>query len=203
MSVALARQAPYPVRTAQRRCGKCGKLVARSAYACRRCGKSQRVRPRVIWLSLAGAWLGGMFAVASAGSIGTPGRSIETAVPSVMVQPAALARALPAISAGHLREISAVDLWRAYSRDAAGADQIYRDHPVVVSGTVHSVERDFEGRMIVRLTTGDAFETVNATMDSRDNLGLAGLAKGRAISLQCEGRGRSMGAPLLGACSVR
>ena len=55
MSVALARQAPYQVRAAQRRCGKCGKLVSRAAYACRRCGKSQRVRPRIILLGLAGA----------------------------------------------------------------------------------------------------------------------------------------------------
>ena len=51
--------------------------------------------------------------------------------------------------------------------------------------------------------TGDAFETVNATMASRDNPTVAGTAKGRAISLLCQGRGMLMGAPLLGGCSVK
>jgi hypothetical protein len=208
MSVALARQAPYPVRTAQRRCGKCGKLVSRSAYACRRCGKSQRVRPRVIWLGLAGCLMVGMFAVASAGALRTPARPIEAAAMStattagVAIAPARTPAA--AALAGQAAEISATDLWMAYSRDPVGTDRSFRDHPVLVTGTIRSIERDFGGRLLVRLNTGDAFETVNATMASRDNPTVAGTtAKGRPISLLCQGRGMLMGAPLLGACSVK
>src|ERR1022692_4677661 len=86
MSVALARQAPYPVRVQQRRCSKCGKLVSRSAYACRRCGKSQRVRPRTILLCLAGGLMVGMFAVASASALFPQARSAEAA-PAVKAAP--------------------------------------------------------------------------------------------------------------------
>jgi hypothetical protein len=206
MSVALARQAPYPVRTAQRRCGKCGKLVSRAAYACRRCGKSQRVKPRVILLGLAGCLLVGMFAVASAGSLMGQTRPTEGSSP-VSVYPLAPASSPPAAARArastHAPEIGAAELWMAYSRDAAGTDLSFRDHQLVVNGTVRSIERDFQGRLVARLSTGDAFETVNATMAIRDDAALIGVGKGRAISLLCVGRGVSMGAPLLGGCSVR
>jgi hypothetical protein len=202
MSVALARHAPYPVRTAQRRCGKCGKLVARSAYACRRCGKSQRVRPRVIWLGLAGCLMVGMFAVASAGALRPPARSIETATATTTTT-TGVAVALARAPGGGVAEISAIDLWMAYSRDPVGTDRSFRDRPVLVTGSIRSIERDFGGRLLVRLNTGDAFETVNATMANRDNPTVAGTAKGRAISLLCQGRGMLMGAPLLGGCSVK
>jgi len=195
-SIALTRQAPYPVRVQQRRCGKCGKLVSRAAYACRRCGKSQRVRPRMILLGLAAGLMVGMFAVASASAILPQAHPLEGAAPapSVARGVAASSRAL---------EIGATDLWIAYSRDAAGADRTYRDRSLTVTGIVRSVDRNYEGDMVVRLGTGDAFDTVNATFATRNDPGLSGLAKGRAVSLLCVGRGAMMGAPLLSGCFLR
>ena len=72
-----------------------------------------------------------------------------------------------------------------------------------MTGTVRSVDRNYEGDMVVRLGTGDAFETVNATLATRNNPVLGTLAKGRPVSLLCVGRGTLMGAPLLGSCFVR
>jgi ribosomal protein L40E len=195
-SMALTRQAPYPVRVQQRRCGKCGKLVSRAAYACRRCGKSQRVRPRVVLLCLAGGLMVGMFAVASASALLPQAHPAEAAAPAL---PAARVVAAPA----RATEIGATDLWIAYSRDAAGADRAYRDRSLTVTGIVRSVDRNYEGDMVVRLGTGDAFDTVNATLATRNDPALSGLAKGRAVSLLCVGRGAMMGAPLLGSCFLR
>jgi hypothetical protein len=195
-SVALSRQAPYPVRVQQRRCGKCGKLVSRAAYACRRCGKSQRIRPRTLLLCLAGGLMVGMFAVASAGAL------LPQAHPSEAAAAPAPSGAR-ALAASRALEISATDLWIAYSRDAADADRAYRDRSLMVTGIVRSVDRNYEGEMVVRLGTGDAFDTVNATLATRNDAALAGLAKGRVASLLCVGRGALMGAPLLGACFLR
>jgi hypothetical protein len=156
----------------------------------------------MIWLGLAVCAMAGMFAVASASAIRTPARPMETAFIPTPAGVAALART-PAALTGPAREISATDLWMAYSRDAAGTDRSFRDRPVLVSGTIRSVERDFGGRLLVRFNTGDAFETVNATMASSDNPTVIGAAKGRSLSLLCEGRGMLMGAPLLGGCSVK
>jgi hypothetical protein len=203
MSVALARQAPYQVRAAQRRCGKCGKLVSRSAYACRRCGKSQRVRPRIILLGLAALLMVGMFAVASAGALLGPTRPAESSGPlAVGVSPRTPPAHRTSGSVGE-REIGAAELWMAYSRDPAGSDLAFLDHSLLVTGTIRSVDRNFQGRMVARLSTGDAFETVNATMATPDDPALVGASKGRAVSLLCVGRGMLMGAPLLGSCFVR
>ena len=100
-------------------------------------------------------------------------------------------------------QVTASELWAAYARNAAEADHLYRDRSVVVNGIVRSVERDLEGSMVARLSTGDAFETVNAKLATRDDPTMVGVIKGRPVSLLCVGRGALMGAPQLGGCFVR
>jgi ribosomal protein L40E len=197
-SFALARQAPYPVRVQQRRCGKCGKLVSRSAYACRRCGKTQRVRPKTLLLCLAGGLMVGMFAVAGLGGL-MPSAHPTEGVASAAGLPAARSPS-PSLTTS---EITAADLWAAYSHDAPAADRAYREHSLTVTGMVRSIDRNYEGGIVIRLSTGDPFETVNATLASRNDPALAGVAKGRTASLLCVGRGALMGAPLLGGCFLR
>ena len=57
--------------------------------------------------------------------------------------------------------------------------------------------------MVARLSTGDAFETVNAKLATRTTRPMVGVIKGRPVSLFCVGRGALMGAPQLGGCFVR
>lgn len=202
MSVAAVRQPPYPVRVQQRRCGKCGKLVSRAAYACRRCGKSQRMRPRIIMLMLAALLMVGMFAVAGMSAVTSTGRVTDVTAPAsaaVAAGPIVSPRVVP----GRTSDLTAGDLWSAYSRDRAGAERLYRDRSVEVSGLVRAVEHNYEGDVVVRLATPDPFEAVNATLATRNDPAVFGLAKGHHISLLCVGRGELMGAPLLGSCFVK
>ena len=97
----------------------------------------------------------------------------------------AAAPAIPKASA----EVTASELWAAYARDPAQANLQFRDRAVVVTGVVRSVERDYEGSMVARLSTGDAFETVNAKLATRNDPTLVGVTKGRPVSLLCVGRG--------------
>lgn len=176
---------------------KCGKLVSRSAFVCRRCGKKQRMRPlRTVLLVLSGCLMAAMFAVASASALLTAPNPPEVAPawPKTAAAPP-----MPKASA----QVTASELWAAYARNAAEADHLYRDRSVVVNGIVRSVERDLEGSMVARLSTGDAFETVNAKLATRDDPTMVGVIKGRPVSLLCVGRGALMGAPQLGGCFVR
>jgi hypothetical protein len=70
-------------------------------------------------------------------------------------------------------------------------------------GTVRSVERDFEGRTLMRLNTGDVYETVNARMAVGNDPAALAIGKGRPVTLACIGRGALSGAPLLSDCAVR
>jgi hypothetical protein len=100
-------------------------------------------------------------------------------------------------------EVTATELWSVYARDAAEGDRQFKDRSVVVSGIVRSIERDFEGNMVARLATGDAFELVNAKLATRNDPTLVGVVKGRTVSLLCVGRGVLLGSPQLGGCFVR
>jgi predicted nucleic acid-binding Zn ribbon protein len=195
MNTASARRAPLPVGS-HKQCMKCGKLISRSAFACRRCGKRQRIRPRMMLLALTGFLLAGMFAVASASALLTPTHPQETA-------PAWPKMAAAPVNAKAATEVTAVDLWAAYARNAADADRQFRDKAIVVSGMVRSLERDYEGSVVARLSTGDAFETVNARLATRNDPTTVGVIKDRPVSLLCVGRGRLLGAPQLGGCFVR
>lgn len=196
MNTASARRAPLPAMTSYKQCLKCGKLVSRAAFACRRCGKRQRIRPRTMLLVLSGCLVAGMFAMASASALLTPPpvQEVAPAWPKMAAAPA-----IPKASA----QVTASELWAAYARDAAEADHQFRDRAVVVSGLVRSIERDYEGNMVARLSTGDAFETVNARLATRNDPTMLGVVKGRPVSLLCVGRGALLGAPQLGGCFVR
>lgn len=147
----------------------------------------------------------GMFAIATASALMGPARATEGA-PSISASASGSPSApLETRAPGVARppEISAAELWMATSRDPAGTDRTFRDRSVLVTGTIRSIDHDFEGHLVARLNTGDAFETVNATLATRDDPALAGVSKGRVVSLLCVGRGVLMGAPLLGSCFVR
>lgn len=147
-------------------------------------------------LVLSGCLIAAMFAVASASALLTAPNPPETAPawPKTAAAPS-----VPKASS----QVTASELWAAYARNRAEADRLYRDRSVVVSGIVRSVERDYEGSMVARLSTGDAFETVNAKLATRDDPTTVGVIKGRPVSLLCVGRGALMGAPQLGGCFVR
>jgi len=195
MNPASDRRAPLPVRS-HKQCMKCGKLISRAAFACRRCGKRQRIRPRTMLLALTGCLLAGMFAVASASALLTPVHPPETA-------PAWPKMAAAPVNAKASTEVTAAELWAASARNTAEAERQFRDKAIVVNGIVRSVERDFEGSMVARLSTGDAFETVNARLATRNDPTMIGVIKGRPVSLLCVGRGALLGAPQLAGCFVR
>ncbi len=155
------------------------------------------MRPRTMLLVGAGLLMVGMFAVAILSGTGATARPAE--VSALPASPTGAARA----AKGQTPEIAAEDLWSAYSRDRLATDRLYRDRSVVVTGTVRSVDRNFEGDMVVRLSTPDPLDTVNATLATRTDPALNGLTKGRSVSLLCVGHGALMGAPVLGSCFVR
>ena len=121
-----------------KQCVKCGKLVSRAAFVCRRCGKRQRIRPRTMLLVLSGCLVAAMFAVAGASALLTRIRDPPEAAPGVAEDGAPRRRCPRAIRPGDRAE-----LWAAYARDAAQADRLLqgplgrgeRDRAFASSGT--------------------------------------------------------------------
>jgi hypothetical protein len=196
-----------PRKRAHKRCGKCGKVVSVRAMVCRRCGKRQRVNPRLVYLGLAFLFLGGLFAVAGAGP-GPLGRGWDVAslgrAGSAGAKRAAAAGARAAADGHNPQAVAASDLWAAYNKDPVAADHLYKDRPVTVTGAVVVTPvRDFHGNIVLRLSTGDDFELVHAMLAPRNATAvLSSLSKGQTITVSCTGRGALIGAPILDACSL-
>jgi len=148
-------------------------------------------------LALSACLLVGMFAVATAWALIVP-RIAETSYAGAGEIPGTVP-----LTTSTAVTVEASELWRAYNRGALEADRRFKDRPLLVTGTVRSVERDFEGRMVIRFNTGDALEAVNARMALRNDSAALAIVKGRRASLACIGKGALIGAPLLGDCAVR
>jgi tRNA_anti-like len=186
-----------------RRCARCGKVASSRALQCRRCGKKQRINPRVSLLVLSGVFLAGMFAFASAGPH-LPrlpfGRSrAGSSAPAAGVAPLGS----PGLAGESGDRLTAAELWGQYNLNAARADLRFKNKPVTVTGVVADVRRDYRGHILLRLATGDALETVRATVINRDDSGRSLPIRGQLVSLRCTGHGVLIGAPVLDACVVR
>jgi hypothetical protein len=146
------------------------------------------------------ALIAAMFAIAINSAFFANGRVAESSLPTTAADPTP--RALLASRVANATSVTASDLWMAYMRDPAAADRRFRDRSVVVSGRIRAIDRDFDGGTLVRLSTGDAMDTVNAKLATQDFSAMLGVHKGREISLLCVGRGAAIGAPLLGGCMI-
>ena len=187
----------FPVRTNHKPCMKCGKLVSRAAFACRRCGKRQRIRPRTMLLVAVGLPAGrdvrGRERERAADAAARP--ETAPAWPKMAAAPA-----MPKAAA----EVTASELWAAYARDRArGRSPVPRQ----VGG------RDAASCARSSATTRAAWSRgCRPAMRSRPSTRssrratiptIVGVTKGRSVSLLCVGRGALMGAPQLGGCFVR
>jgi hypothetical protein len=194
---ALPEPARVSRRNTHRRCERCGKVVSRRAIVCRRCGKKQRINPRSALLGTAGLFLVALFAVATVSQRRLPfglGRARANASTETW-SPYVVAARDPAHAM-----LTAAELWALYNVDAAKADARFKGRPVSVTGTVADVRRDFHGDFMLRLSTGEALETVRATIVSHDDSGRSIPTRGQLVSLQCTGRGTLIGSPVLDGC---
>jgi hypothetical protein len=186
-------------RTRHRRCARCGKVVSRRALACRRCGKKQRVNPRTTMIALAAAFVLALFGLATVGSQ-LPALHLHFGATrgAQAAQGSAPTRASLGLAAGTVH--TATELWGLYNLDAAKADARFKDRTVDVTGTVSEVRHDFRGNLLLRLATGDSFDSVRAIVLDRDDGAHPAPARGQVVTLRCTGNGAVIGAPLLGRC---
>jgi hypothetical protein len=196
-SVAVPDSARVARKTSHRRCARCAKVVSRRALVCRRCGKKQRVNPRTTMLALAGFFLIGLFAVATVNQrlpFGL-GRARAAATASDAWSPFVVSARDPSHAT-----LTAAELWALYNIDDGKADARFKNKDVTVTGTVADVRRDYHGEIMLRLATGDALETVRATIVNHDDSGRSIPVRGQLVSLRCTGRGKLIGSPVLDLC---
>jgi hypothetical protein len=108
--------------------------------------------------------------------------------------------AAPVESPDGLLSVGAVRLWRDYEENEVAADTRYRGQRLQVTGTVVSVERDYEGRPVLHLLSGNPIFRTMATLNKADIPAAAQLKKGDQVVVRCIGAGREMRMPQLERC---
>jgi allophanate hydrolase subunit 2 len=80
------------------------------------------------------------------------------------------------------------------------ADALYKGQRLSVTGTIVSIERDYDGRPVLHLFGGNAIFPTIATLNKADLPAAAQLKKGDQVSVRCIGAGREMRMPQLERC---
>jgi hypothetical protein len=106
----------------------------------------------------------------------------------------------PVKSPDGVYSIGAVRLWREYEENEVAADTRYKGQRLRVTGTVVSIERDYEGRPVLNLFGGNAIFPTVATLNQADIPAAARLKKGDEVVVRCIGAGREMRMPQLERC---
>lgn len=108
--------------------------------------------------------------------------------------------AAPVTSPDGVLSVGAVRLWRDYDENEVAADARYKGKRLSVTGTLVSVERDYEGRPVLHLMGGNPIFMTMATLNKADLPAAAQLRKGDQVVVRCIGAGREMRMPQLERC---
>ncbi len=106
----------------------------------------------------------------------------------------------PVKSPDGVYSIGAVRLWREYNENEVAADTRYKGQRLSVTGTIVSIERDYEGRPVLHLFGGNAIFPTMATLNKADIPAAARLKKGDEVVVRCIGAGWEMRMSQLERC---
>ncbi len=97
-------------------------------------------------------------------------------------------------------DTTAVNIFRAYNRNALAADQEYGGRKIRVAGIVSSISSNYDNTAQVSLETENQFMSVKTSGDREFDAKAARLYKGQSIRMTCIGAGETMGMPVLVNC---
>lgn len=103
---------------------------------------------------------------------------------------------------GPARSVTAMELWQAYDANEAAAQQEYGDQRLAVSGIVDGVDLDFANDPVVKLKTGNQFQSVQASLTDAAKPQASGLSKGQEVVLTCDSVSEVIGSPMLKDCTL-
>lgn len=104
--------------------------------------------------------------------------------------------------ARHRATVDAANLWQAYQENAVAADAVYKNKPILIAGTVESIDAEPNGNPVLALHTPNRFLPIRAKIRAGSTEWAAALSRGTRVNLSCEiCYGRVAGSPVLGLCT--
>ena len=98
-------------------------------------------------------------------------------------------------------EVTAKQLWKDYQDNEVAADEKYKGNGLKVTGRVASIDKGIADGIIVRIATGNDYQSIMANMRDSEKERAAKLKKGDAITLLCLGGTMIIKSPVLNHCT--
>lgn len=98
--------------------------------------------------------------------------------------------------------VTSVALAKAYEENEAAADNLYKGKLLVVSGKLQSINKDLTDDTVLVLQGQNAFQTVQAELDSDAASAALSMHKGQKVTLHCMGAGEVASLPMLKDCRL-
>lgn len=99
--------------------------------------------------------------------------------------------------------VSSQQLFNAYQANEIAADEQFKGKPLLVTGTVDSIDKGPFGGFYLRLATSNPFMSTMCDMENSEKQDLMNLSKGERTRVLCKGGGMTMGSPSLRDCVFR
>lgn len=99
--------------------------------------------------------------------------------------------------------VTATQLFQAYDANEAAAQQQYGSSPLLVSGTIKSIDLDFGNDPVVMLSTPNEFMSAHANLTKASQARASSLSKGAQIKLLCKSVAEVAGTPILKGCDIQ
>ncbi len=99
--------------------------------------------------------------------------------------------------------VTATQLFQAYDANEAAAQQQYGSSPLLVTGTIKSIDLDFGNDPVVMLSTPNEFMSAHANLTKASQARASSLSKGAQIKLLCKSVAEVAGTPILKGCDIQ
>ncbi|MGI8364856.1 OB-fold protein [Sphingomonas paucimobilis] len=99
--------------------------------------------------------------------------------------------------------VTATELFQAYDANEAAAQQQYGSSPLLVTGTIKSIDLDFGNDPVVMLSTPNEFMSAHANLTKASQTRASSLSKGAQIKLLCKSVAEVAGTPILKGCDIQ
>lgn len=96
---------------------------------------------------------------------------------------------------------TASELSRRYESNEVATDQQINGRPVLVSGRVESIDKDFWNNVVIHLAVDGALPASMRMLDDQ-TAKAAALSKGEMVTIHCEGMRRMIGSPSGSDCTL-
>ncbi|MDE2421631.1 MAG: hypothetical protein KGO49_10705 [Gammaproteobacteria bacterium] len=100
--------------------------------------------------------------------------------------------------------VTAVKFYKDYHKNEIAADSKYKDKPLIITGTILSINKGIADSMYLSLSAGDSLslDSVQANLNESEQSRAASLSKGDVVRVQCVGGMMVIGYPHGEKCTI-